>query len=157
MSDDNGWRGTIGKLNDADLREFLDEPVLARLATLDSHGWPYVVPCWQEWDGEGFWVIPRERSAWALHLRDEPRCAITVDDQGGRLRKVAAQCRAELVEEPNTGGQWVAIAERMSTRYLGPNGPKYLEPTLDKPRWLFKLHPVSQQTWQGVDWAERYK
>ena len=47
------------------------------------------------------------------------------------------------------------IAERMSTRYLGENGPKYLEPTLDKPRWLFRLDPVKVQTWQGVDWAAR--
>ena len=25
---------------------------------------------------------------------------------------------------------------------MGENGPKYLEPTLDKPRWLFRLDPV---------------
>ena len=77
--------------------------------------------------------MPRERSSWARHLQRDPRCALTVDE-AGRQRKVIAQCRAELVEEPNVGGRWVGIAERMSTRYLGVNGPKYLEPTLDKPR-----------------------
>ena len=46
---------------------------------------------------------------------------------------------------------------RMSTRYLGENGPKYLAPTMDKPRWLYRLVPVSMQTWQGQDWARRYK
>lgn len=157
MTQDQSWRGTVGGLAPADVSAFLAEPVFARLATLDENGWPYVIPCWQEWDGESFWVIPRERSAWARHLQNEPRCAITVDDPGGRLRKVAAQCRAELIEKPNVGGKWVSIAERMSVRYLGPNGPKYLKPTMDKPRWLFRLHPVSQHTWQGVDWAERYK
>ena len=45
----------------------------------------------------------------------------------------------------------------MSIRYLGENGPKYLEPTLDKPRWLIRLEPVKLQTWQGKDWAGRYK
>ena len=50
-----------------------------------------------------------------------------------------------------------AVAERMSTRYLGENGPKYLAPTLDKPRWLYRLVPVTMQTWQGQDWAGRYK
>lgn len=153
---EEGWRGRVGRLNEAEVTEFLAEPQLARLACLDDEGWPYVVPCWQEWDGDSFWVIPREKSAWARYLAGDPRCAITVDETGGQ-RKVVAQCSAHMVEEPNVGGRWVPIAERMSLRYLGENGPKYLEPTLDKPRWLFRLDPVNLQTWQGVDWAARYK
>jgi nitroimidazol reductase NimA-like FMN-containing flavoprotein (pyridoxamine 5'-phosphate oxidase superfamily) len=135
---------------------FLAEPRIARLACLDDEGWPYVVPCWQEWDGESFWVVPREKSAWGRYLRREPRCAITVDEDGSQ-RKVIARCRAELVEEPNVGGEWVSVAERMSIRYLGENGPRYLRPTMDKPRWLYRLHVVELQTWQGQDWADRYK
>jgi hypothetical protein len=150
------WRGKVGQLDREELDSFLAEGRIARLACIDEEGWPYVVPCWQEWDGEGFWVIPRKKSAWAGYLRQEPRCAITVDEDG-TLRKVIAQCTAKLVEEPNVGGRWVAIAERMSLRYLGENGPKYLEPTLDKPRWLFYLEPHRLWTWQGVDWARRYK
>ncbi|GAA5173511.1 hypothetical protein GCM10023321_75290 [Pseudonocardia eucalypti] len=150
------WRGKVGRLSDEELAAFMAEPVIARLACLDGEGWPYVVPCWQEWDGEAFWVIPRQRSAWARYLATEPRCAITVDEEGAQ-RKVVARCLARLVERPNTGGAWVAIAERMSVRYLGENGPKYLEPTLDQPRWLFRLEPKSMQTWQGQDWASRYK
>ena len=150
------WRGKVGQLDREELDAFLGEGRIARLACIDDEGWPYVVPCWQEWDGEGFWVIPRKKSAWAGYLRQEPRCAITVDEDG-TLRKVIAQCTAKLIEEPNVGGRWVPIAERMSLRYLGQNGPKYLEPTLDKPRWLFYLEPHRLWTWQGVDWARRYK
>lgn len=150
------WRGKVGQLDREELGAFLGEGRIARLACLDDQGWPYVVPCWHEWDGEGFWVIPRKKSAWAVYLRQEPRCAITVDEDG-TLRKVIAQCTAKVVEEPNVGGRWVPIAERMSLRYLGENGPKYLEPTLDKPRWLFYLEPHRLWTWQGVDWARRYK
>jgi nitroimidazol reductase NimA-like FMN-containing flavoprotein (pyridoxamine 5'-phosphate oxidase superfamily) len=153
---DESWRGKVGRLETAEMRQFLDEPRIARLACLDGDGWPYVVPCWQEWDGESFWVVPRERSAWGRHLAADERCAITVDEDGSQ-RKVVAQCRAVLVEKPNVGGQWVPIATRMSRRYLGENGPKYLEPTLDKPRWLFRLEPIRLQTWQGQDWAARYK
>ena len=155
MSDES-WRGRVGRMSETEVSAFLAEPQLARLACLDDKGWPYVVPCWQEWDGNSFWVIPREKSAWARYLVDDSRCAITVDEAGS-LRKVVAQCTAHMVEEPNVGGQWVPIAERMSIRYLGENGPKYLEPTLDKLRWLFRLDPVNLQTWQGVDWASRYK
>ena len=153
---DESWRGKVGRLDNEEIAAFLEEPHIARLACLDDAGWPYIVPCWQEWDGESFWVVPRQKSTWARYLKREPRCAITVDE-AGRQRKVIAQCRAVLVEEPNVGGQWVAVAERMSTRYLGENGPKYLEPTLDKPRWLYRLEPIKVQTWQGQDWAGRYK
>lgn len=155
MSDES-WRGRVGRMDETEVTAFLDEPQIARLACLDDEGWPYVVPCWQEWDGSSFWVVPRKKSAWARYLANDSRCAITVDEAAGQ-RKIVAQCTAHMVEEPNVGGQWAAIAERMSTRYLGKNGPKYLEPTMDKPRWLFRLAPVSVQTWQGVDWAARYK
>lgn len=155
MSDET-WRGKVGRLDDEEIAEFLELPLIARLACLDDDGWPYVVPCWHEWDGASFWVVPRQRSAWARYLEREPRCAITVDEDG-RQRKVVAQCRAHLVEQPNLGGAWVPVAERMSLRYLGENGPRYLEPTMDKPRWLFRLEPTKLQTWQGQDWAGRYK
>jgi nitroimidazol reductase NimA-like FMN-containing flavoprotein (pyridoxamine 5'-phosphate oxidase superfamily) len=153
---DQSWRGKVGRMSPDEMAEFLGEPRIARLACIDDNGWPYVVPCWQEWDGKGFWVVPREKAAWGRYLKREPRCALTVDEDGTQ-RKVIAQCEARLVEEPNVGGAWVPIAERMSTRYLGENGPKYLEPTMDKPRWLYRLEPVKLQTWQGQDWAKRYK
>lgn len=153
---DDSWRGKIGALRSGELDDFLAGGVIARLACLDGNGWPYVVPCWHEWDGDAFWVVARKMSAWAQFLADDPRCAITIDEDAGQ-RKVAAQCTAHLVEQPNVGGAWVPIAERMSIRYLGENGPKYLEPTLDKQRWLFRLEPVAMQTWQGVEWAGKYK
>jgi hypothetical protein len=153
---DEGWRGKIGGLEREEFESFLAEGKIARLACNDLAGFPYVVPCWHEWDGDAFWVVPRMKSAWAEYLANDPRCAITVDEEGA-LRKVIAQCEVELIERPNLGGKWVEIAERMSVRYLGPNGPKYLEPTLDKKRWLFKLTPIRLWSWQGVDWAKQYK
>ncbi|MFI0355697.1 pyridoxamine 5'-phosphate oxidase family protein [Actinomadura sp. 9N407] len=150
------WRGKVGRLAGDEVTAFLGEDHIARLACLDDNGWPYVVPCWHEWDGSSFWVVPRSRAAWARYLAAEPRCAITIDEAGTQ-RKVVAQARAVLVEEPCLNGKWLPIAERMSLRYLGEHGPEYLAPTLDKPRWLFRLDPVNITTWQGNDWAERYK
>ncbi|MGC0272238.1 pyridoxamine 5'-phosphate oxidase family protein [Pseudactinotalea sp. Z1739] len=152
---DESWRGKIGKLDQEELDAFLHTGTIARLACLDGDGWPYIVPCWHEWDGSVFWVVAREKSKWAKFLADNERAAITVDEDGTQ-RKVVAQCRATIVEEPNLGGQWVSVAERMSLRYLGENGPKYLQPTIDKPRWLIRLDPFTMQTWQGVEWAARY-
>ena len=67
------------------------------------------------------------------------------------------QGEAQVVEKPNVGGRWVEIANEMSLRYLGEDGPKYLVPTLNEPRWLFFIKPKKIYSWQGTDWARRYK
>jgi nitroimidazol reductase NimA-like FMN-containing flavoprotein (pyridoxamine 5'-phosphate oxidase superfamily) len=154
-----GWRGKIGLMSDAERDEFLAGNTLARLAVLDENGWPYVQPVWYQWDpAEGiFWIIARKKSAWAPMMQNNSKVAITIDGEERPYKKVTVQGTAEVVEEPNIGGQWVEIARQMSYRYLGEHGPDYLVPTLDKPRWLFKITPTVLTTWQGVDWHPKYK
>ena len=161
---DESWRGKIGKMSGDEIDGFLEEPFLARVACLDDNAWPYVVPCWYQWDGAALWVVPRARSAWARHLEARPRCAVTIDESSaadhasdtGVQRRFLAQCEAAIVERPNVGGRWVEVARAMSIRYYGENGPSYLEPTMSWKRWLIRLDPVRIQTWQGIAWPERY-
>ena len=99
---DESWRGKIGKMSAAEIDGFLNEPFLARVACLDDNDWPYVVPCWYQWDGEALWVVPRARSAWARYLKARPRCAVTIDESSaadrasdtGVQRRFLAQCEA---------------------------------------------------------------
>jgi hypothetical protein len=150
------WRGKVGRMSEEEIVEFLSTDVVGRLSCLDDEGWPYVVPTWFQYRDGGYYVIPRERSAWARYLERDPRCYLVMDESGSQ-RKVLVRGMAERVEGPNVGGKWVEIANEMSVRYLGPKGPMYLEPTLNEPRWLFFIRPVKTQTWQGVDWPARYK
>ena len=62
---DESWRGKVGRLSQAEMEEFLATDVLCRLAVLDKDGWPYIVPVWFQYKDDGFYIIPRERSAWA--------------------------------------------------------------------------------------------
>lgn len=153
---DQDWRGKVGKLSEADLNEFLSSDVLCRLGVLDDDGWPYVVPVWFLYRDGGFYVIPRERSDWARFMERDKRVFLAIDEPG-TLRKVLVKGEAELLELPNVGGKWVEFANEMSLRYLGPHGPDYLVPTLNEPRWLFFVRPITMKTWQGVDWAKKYK
>ena len=150
------WRGRVGKLTQEDLEAFLSTDVLCRLGVLDEDGWPYVVPVWFLYKDDGFYIIPRERSDWAGFMEKDKRVYLDIDEPGS-LRKVLVKGEAELIERPNVGGKWVEIANEMSYRYLGPRGPDYLVPTLTEPRWLFFVKPITMKTWQGVDWAKRYK
>lgn len=155
MPETQPWRGKVGPMSVDEMDGFLARGMVMRLACLDDNGHPYVIPVWHEWRDGKFWVIPRARSAWAEHLRRDGRVGFVVDDVT-TLEKVIGKGRAELVEEPNVGGRWVEIAERMSARYLGPTGREYLEPTLGQPRWLFAITPTELRTWQGVAWARHY-
>jgi len=153
------WRGKIGGMDPDEVTAFLVGGVIARLATLDANGFPYIVPIWYEWDpNEGcIWIIAREKSKWAKMIVDNPKVALSIDEDQSPLRKVFVQGLAETVEEPNVGGAWVPIAQRMSVRYLGEHGPDYLVPKLGNKRWLFKIVPDNFVTWSGVDWHQRYK
>lgn len=155
-NNDQQWRGKVGKLTQEEIEEFLATDVICRLGVLDDEGWPYVVPVWFLYKDGGFYIIPRERSEWATFMENDKRVFLAIDEPG-RQRKVLVKGEAELIERPNIGGKWVDIANEMSCRYLGPHGPDYLVPTLQEPRWLFFVRPISMKTWQGVDWAKRYK
>ena len=82
---------------------------------------------------------PAAAPNWAEHLKRFGRVSFTIDVPDS-LEQVIGQGNA--LEEPNTGGQWVDLATRMPVRYLGPNGPSYLEPTLGQPRALFRIIPT---------------
>ena len=150
------WRGQIGKMSHEELDAFLAGDMLCHLACLKEDGIPYIVPCWFTWDGSAFWIIPRRRSAWARYLQKRPAVALAISEPAQPYRKVNVEGKATIVEEPNVGGKWVAIAQGMSLRYLGERGPEYLEPTLNQPRWLIRVDVDRLTTWQGVAWHPRY-
>jgi len=152
---DGVWRGNLGRMSDEERERFLAKDKVIRIACVRPDGSPYIVVCWHDWHDGYFWLVPRARAAWAELLRNDGRLAFVVDDDK-TMEKVIGEGVAELVEEPNVGGKWVEVANRMSIRYLGENGPTYIVPTLNQPRWLFRFRPFNVRTWQGVGWARRY-
>jgi nitroimidazol reductase NimA-like FMN-containing flavoprotein (pyridoxamine 5'-phosphate oxidase superfamily) len=164
------FRGKLGALDKEEMDQFLAGSALARLACLKPDGSPYVIPVWYQWDGSSFWFVGRQRSAWCEYIKKDGRVSIVIDsdhsgsdlpgtaEEGQKIEipKVFVEGTAEVVEEPNIGGQWVQVAETMSYRYLGPDGPTYLVSTLHQPRWLIRLQPTRIKTWQGVGWSPKY-
>jgi Pyridoxamine 5'-phosphate oxidase len=152
---DNSWRGKVGKMSDDEREAFLADGRVVHIACLQAGGAPYVAVCWHHWDDGYFWLVPRERTRWAELLERDGRLSFVIDDDKS-MQKVIGEGVAEVVERPNVGGRWVDVANRMAVRYLGPGGPRYLVPTLNQPRWLFRFQPFNVKTWQGVAWPRRY-
>jgi hypothetical protein len=143
------------RLTDAELTDFLSGPVICRLACLDEDGWPYAVPVWMHYADGGFYIVPRERSAWAGYLARDGRVALCLDERDDH-RRVLVKGVATLLETPNVGGRWVPILREMAERYWGARGLEYHAKTRDEPRWLFFIAPQKITSWYGT-WAARYK
>lgn len=154
-AEEHEWRGKLGGMSRAEMDAFLDRGLPLYLAYLTPEGSPHCTVVWHEWSDGSFWLVGRARSEWVQHVRSSPRVGFVVNFPA-TLEKVEGEGEAEIVEEPNVGGAWTPICIRMATRYLGENGPDYVEPTLRQPRWLVRIRPDKMTTWQGVGWARRY-
>jgi nitroimidazol reductase NimA-like FMN-containing flavoprotein (pyridoxamine 5'-phosphate oxidase superfamily) len=151
------WMGKNRGLTPEEITEFLAGPVVARIATVDSDGAPYITPLWQEWDGEAIWLVPRERSTFVKHILQNPKVAVSCALDSGTYTRVLIRGTAEIVSGPTRmEGQCLEIANRMARRFLGERGPEYLVPTYDRPRYLIKVVPDTMVTWDGVEWASKY-
>lgn len=145
-------------LSPQQLREFLSQPIIARLATSrDSQ--PYIVPLWFHWDGEAFYLIARARSRYVEDIRSNPKVALSIAQDTGELDRVLVLGQAEIVEGPATGGRWVELARLMARRYFGEaDGEAYFARTAAEPRYLIRIVPESMTTWQGRgQWHRRYR
>ena len=153
----------IGGLGDVELARFLADPWTARIATVGADGWPYVTPVWYEFDAATrvFLVVGRERAAWVAHVAREPRVSLHVaDDAHAQHTRVLVQGVAEVLEgpvAPAASARVGALTERLSRRYLGPEGPMYAGRTAQRPRVLIGIRPTRWRSWTGQEWHPRYR
>lgn len=152
-----------GKLNEAELAEFLRQPWNARLATVTPEGRPYLTPVWFAYDGERhvFYVVGREKSAFVAHARANAAVALHMaDDVHMAHTRVLVEGDAVVAEHavPPAEDAWLqAMVEDMAVRYMGPDGPQYASKTFNRPRVLITITPQRVTSWTGGEWAERYR
>lgn len=151
------WMGKNATMTLEEVERFLAGPVVARIATIDEEGLPYITPVWQEWDGQAMWIVPRKKSAWVQHIKVNPNVAVSCAEDAGTYKRVLMRGKAEIISGPEPmAGKCLEVANRMAVRYLGEHGPEYLVPTYDRPRYLIKIVPQNMVTWDGVEWHAKY-
>lgn len=147
-----------GGLSPEALDALLREPIVARLATIDDEGYPYIVPVWTEWDGSAMWLVARARSAYAAHLAARPRVALSIVRADVADTRVLILGRAEIVAGPGPlEGEMEAVARRMATRYEGADGDRYIEESLAWPRVLVRIVPDWIRSWGDPGWHPKYR
>jgi nitroimidazol reductase NimA-like FMN-containing flavoprotein (pyridoxamine 5'-phosphate oxidase superfamily) len=147
---------------------FLDERGhLMRLGTNGVDGLPRVMPIWFVHDEGALWFTPRAKSAWLADLRVDAAVCATIDESTGRMRKVVARGRAELVHDLGDDDVWRDRYRRIAGRYTPQEfAEAYIGDTIAEPRALYRLVLAESEvrTWRmpghGEDplavWAKDY-
>jgi PPOX class probable F420-dependent enzyme len=148
----------VSGLSPGALDALLRETIVARLATIDDDGYPYIVPVWTEWDGSAMWLVARARSAYAAHIVARPKVALSIVRPDAADTRALILGRAEVVAGPGPlEGETEAIARRMAARYEGADGDRYIDESIDWPRVLVRIVPDKIQSWGDPGWHPKYR
>jgi PPOX class probable F420-dependent enzyme len=133
------------KLGPEDLREMLERPLVAVLATYRTDGGVLLSPVWHQWRDGGFDVVVYSSDIKVKHLRRDPRASVLVYEHEPPYRGLEARGEAQILDE----GAPEAILS-MGIRYLGPeDGPAYAATVTNSV--LVRLVPEHVRGWDFAD------
>jgi len=132
-----------------DLGSFLDEPLVAVLATLRADGSVLLSPIWHEWRDGAFNVWVEANNVKARHLRRDPRATIVVAESDPPLRGVEVRGSARFIEENVT-----EIARRIATRYIGEDEAATYADALHGTDVIVRIAPGDIRVWDYADQFE---
>ena len=129
-----------------DLDGFLDEPVVAVLATVRPDGSVLLSPVWHEWRDGGFNVWTGANDVKSRHLRREPRASIVVAESDFPTRGIEVRGEATIVT--NSAFE---TAVRIAGRYLGPEKGEAYVRTVGGNDVTIRLEPGELRAWDFAD------
>jgi len=112
MTQIHGWAA-----DPAALTAFLAEPNLARVATIDEHGEPHVVPVWYAWDGGRVLIGTDAADHKVDNLRRSGRASVEIDSDLRRKRGILVRGDATLVDGEAGRGLYLRASELQVRRY----------------------------------------
>jgi PPOX class probable F420-dependent enzyme len=137
----------VQKLGPDDLRDLLDQPLVAVLATYRRDGGVLLSPVWHQWRDGGFDVAVYASDIKLKHLRRDPRASIVVYEHEPPYRGIEVRGEARLVP-----GEALDAFHSMALRYLGPEGgPAYVESVSAADTVLVRLEPGNVRGWDFAD------
>ncbi|HYO89477.1 MAG TPA: TIGR03618 family F420-dependent PPOX class oxidoreductase [Candidatus Limnocylindrales bacterium] len=95
-----------------DVRAFLDEPWIGRLATNSLDGYPHCVPLWYVLDGDDVVIISERKTAKVANLVRDARAVVTVGGEPERGPAYMMRGRVTMSDDPDH--VWL---RRMTERY----------------------------------------
>ena len=135
-------------LTPEDMDGFLDEPLIAILATLRRDGSVLLSPVWHEWRDGGFNVWVTAQDVKVRHLTRDARATIVVAESQPPLRGVEVRGTAGFIRDAV-----LKTARRIAARYIGDErGAEYVASLPDE-HLIVRLDPGALRAW---DFADEY-
>ena len=107
------------RMNDEEIRAFLEEQRTLQVATIDHDGWPHLVAMWYVLinDQIVFWTYAKSQKAANLRRDDRLTCLVETGERYDELRGVQIKGRATISDDRETVQR---IGEAIWERYTGP-------------------------------------
>jgi PPOX class probable F420-dependent enzyme len=84
-------------LTQAELANFLSQPLIAKIATVKADGSPHITPVWSDYDGTSFCFDTSPYNQKAQNIRRNSRVAVCIESPDGR-RAVLIEGTADFTE-----------------------------------------------------------
>jgi PPOX class probable F420-dependent enzyme len=105
-----------------ELRDLLERPLIASLATVRSDGAPQVNPMWFAWDGEHLKFTHTTYRKKFRNLEHNPAVSVSIFDPDQPYRYVELRGTVERIDPDPAGAFYVELAERYASP-LGTEAP----------------------------------
>ena len=107
------------RMNDEEIRTFLEEQRTLQVATIDHDGWPHLVAMWYVLinDQVVFWTYAKSQKIVNLRRDDRLTCLVETGERYDELRGVQIKGRAIISDDRETVQR---IGEAIWERYTGP-------------------------------------
>ena len=136
------------RMNDQEIRAFLEEQRILQVATIDHDGWPHLVAMWYVLinDKVVFWTYARSQKA--VNLRRDPRltCLVEAGERYEELQGVQIKGQAVINDDRATVQR---IGEAIWERYTGPlnENTRQMVTAQAAKRVLIFVKPVEVVSW----------
>jgi PPOX class probable F420-dependent enzyme len=118
------------------VRQFIEEPNFASLATLMPDGSPQVTPMWVDTDGDYLYVNTAEGRQKPRNFQHDKRVALAIMDRANPYRH--ATVRGRVVDVTQKGAD--ENIDKLAKKYLGQDKYPFRRP--DEQRVLVKIEPT---------------
>lgn len=96
------------------IKDILDSPGIAHMATLGPDGSPHTSPVWYEWTGDALLISHTKDRQKYKNLQRDRRFSLSILDPDNAYRFVEIRGEAEITDDPEA-----RLIHRLAKKYMG--------------------------------------
>ena len=128
-------------MTDVELRDFLSQPFIADIVTLNKDDSPQITPVWYDFDGTYLYVSTTTDRVKARNIKRDKRIAISVRNEGAH-KVVLFNATADILDDKDH-----ITVRRIAARYMPHDQVDGFLTTLETNRIIIRVKPIRSISW----------